>query len=188
MKQVYVKTRKEWRAWLSHNHDKSDGIWLVFYKRHTRKPSLEYDEAVEEALCFGWIDSIIKKIDDDKYVRKLTPRKANSRWSELNKKRIMKLEKQGLMIEAGIIKVKAAKASGLWAKPDRPPILLDLPIELKSAFEKNQKAKSFFDQLAFSYQKQFIGWIAVAKRPETRERRLKESIALLEKGEKLGLK
>jgi uncharacterized protein YdeI (YjbR/CyaY-like superfamily) len=188
MKTVYVKSRKEWREWLNQNHDKSNGIWLVFYKKHTGKPTLGYEEAVEEALCFGWIDSIIKKIDAEKYVRKLTPRKADSRWSELNKKRIMKLQKQGLLTEAGIMKVKVAKASGLWDKPDRPEISLDIPRELENALAKNTKAKSFFHQLAPSYQKQFIGWIAVAKRKETKERRLREAIALLEQGEKLGMK
>jgi len=188
MKQVYVKTRNEWREWLNQNHDKSSGIWLVFYKKQTGKPTLEYDDAVEEALCFGWIDSIIKKIDDEKYVRKVTPRKAVSRWSELNKKRITNLTKQGLMTDVGIAKVKEAKVSGLWDKPDRPQISFDIPKELENALAKNRKAKNFFDQLAPSYQKQFINWIAVAKRLETKERRLRESIALLEQGEKLGMK
>jgi len=188
MKQVYVKTRKEWREWLNKNHNKSSGIWLVFYKKHTGKSTLEYDEAVEEALCFGWIDSIIKKIDDEKYLRKLTPRKSDSRWSELNKKRITKLKNQGLMTEAGIAKVEEAKASGVWNKPDRSQISIDIPKELESALAKNKKARSFFDQLAPSYQKQYIGWITVAKRQETKERRLRESIALLEQGEKLGMK
>jgi uncharacterized protein YdeI (YjbR/CyaY-like superfamily) len=188
MKQVYIKTRKEWRDWLNQHHDKSNGIWLVFYKKHTGKPTLEYDEAVEEALCFGWIDSIIRKIDDERYVRKLTPRKANSRWSESNKKRITKLEKQGLMTPAGIKTVKEAKASGLWDKPNRPQISLKIPKELEDALAKNRKAKSFFDQIAPSYQKQFIGWIEVAKRQETKDRRIKESIVLLEQGEKLGMK
>ncbi len=188
MKRVYVKNRSEWRNWLSQNHDKSSGIWLVFYKKHTGKSTLEYEEAVEEALCFGWIDSIIKKADEEKYLRKLTPRKADSRWSELNKKRIAKLTKQGHMTESGIAKVEEAKKSGLWDQPDRPQISLDIPRELESALAKNIKAKKFFDQLAPSYQKQFIGWIAAAKRRETRERRLRESIALLEQGEKLGMK
>lgn len=188
MKQVYVKTRKEWRDWLDQHHDKSNGIWLVFYKKHTDKPTLEYDGAVEEALCFGWIDSIIKKIDDEKYVRKLTPRKADSRWSELNKKRITKLKKQGLLTEAGIMKVREAKTSGLWDKPDRLQVSLDILKELESALAKNKKARSFFDQLASSYQRQFIGWISAAKRQETKERRLRESIALLEQGERLGMK
>jgi len=188
MNQVYVKTRKEWREWLSQNHDKSSGIWLVFYRKHIGKPTLEYAESVEEALCFGWIDSIIKKIDDEKYVRKLTPRKAGSRWSELNKERIARLNKQGLMTGAGILKIKRAKASGIWDKPDRPQISFDIPTELENALAKNGKAKHFFEQLAPSYQKQFIGWIEVAKRQETKERRVKESIALLERREKLGMK
>ena len=188
MKQVYVKTRKQWRDWLSQHHDKSDGIWLVFYKKHTDRPTLDYEDAVEEALCFGWIDSIIKKLDEERYVRKLTPRKADSRWSELNKKRIAKLIKRGLMTPAGISKVEAAKASGLWNKPDRPHISLEMPKALKSALAGNKTAKRFFNQLAPSYQKQFIAWIAVAKRQETKERRVKESIALLEQGKKLGMK
>lgn len=104
------------------------------------------------------------------------------------KKRVTKLKKQGLMTEAGIGKVKEAKASGLWNKPDRPQMSLDIPKELESALAKNRKAKNFFDQLAPSYQKQFIGWIAVAKRQETKDLRVRESIALLEQGEKLGMK
>lgn len=188
MKYVYVKNRNEWREWLHKNHGKSTGVWLVFYTKQSGKSTLEYDDAVEEALCFGWIDSIIKKIDDEKYARKLTPRKAESLWSELNKQRATKLQKQNLMTEAGIMKVKQAKASGLWDKSDRPHISFDIPVELKRALAKNRKAKNFFDQLASSYQKQFIGWITVAKRKETKERRLRESIALLEQGEKLGMK
>ncbi|MBN1831289.1 MAG: YdeI/OmpD-associated family protein [Deltaproteobacteria bacterium] len=188
MKQVYVKTRKEWRNWLNQNHDKSNGIWLVFYKKHAGKATLEYDEAVEEALCFGWIDSIIKKIDDEKYVRKLTPRHADSRWSELNKNRITKLKEQGLLTKAGIVKVREAKTSGLWNKSDKPQIPLNALEELESALATNKKAKSFYDQLAPSYQKRFVGWISAAKRKETKERRLRESIALLEHGERLGMK
>lgn len=188
MKQVYIKTRKEWRKWLAQNHAGSDGIWLVFYKKHTGAPALEYEEAVEEALCYGWIDSIIKKIDDEKYVRKMTPRKSDSRWSELNKKRALKLISADLMREAGMARIEDARASGLWDKPDRPQISLDVPEELRTALAKNVKAGEFFNQLAPSYQKRFIGWIAVAKQQETRKRRVKESIALLEKGQKLGMK
>ena len=188
MKQVYVKNRNEWRDWLRQYHDKSTGIWLVFYKKHTGKPTLAYDEAVEEALCFGWIDSIIKKIDDERYVRKLTPRNADSRWSDLNKKRIAKLKQQELMTPTGNTMVKEAKASGFWDKPDRPQLSPEIPKELESALAKNKKARSFFDQLAPSYRKQYIGWIAFAKRQETKERRVKEAVVLLERGEKLGMK
>jgi len=188
MRQVYVKTRQEWRDWLSLHHASSQGIWLVFYKKGTGKPSLAYDEAVEEALCFGWIDSIIKKVDEEKYVRKLTPRKPDSLWSEPNKKRVAKLSKQGLMTEAGIEKVREAKSSGQWSKEPRPQLIFDMPGDFGQALTKSRKARSFFHQLAASYQKQFIGWIAAAKRPETRQRRISESIALLERGEKLGMK
>lgn len=188
MKEVYVKTRQAWRNWLSRHHEKNNGIWLVFYKKQSGKPTLSYDEAVEEALCFGWIDSIIKKLDQERYVRKLTPRRADSQWSDLNKRRIAKLMKQGRMTGAGKAKVKEAKASGRWDESARPDLSLETPKALKDALADNKKARSFFNQLAPSYQKQFIGWIAMAKRPETKARRLKESLALLEKGRKLGMK
>ena len=188
MKQVYVKIRTEWRNWLTQNHYKNSGIWLVFYKKHSSKPAIEYDAAVEEALCFGWIDSTIKKLDDKRYVRKFTPRKSNSPWSELNKKRVRKLTRQGLMTESGVARVAEAKESGLWKKSYRSKISFEFPKELESALAKNKKAKEFFDQLAPTYQKQFIGWISVAKRQETKTRRVAESIDLLEQGRKLGLK
>lgn len=188
MEQLYIKDRKEWRNWLKKNHSKSNGIWLVFYKRHTGKTSLEYDEMVEEALCFGWIDSIIKKIDGEKYVRKLTPRKPDSNWSELNKKRVKKLEKRGLMTKAGAAMVIEARKSGLWDKSGGQEIWLKMPPELETALKKNKKARKYFEELAPSYKKQFIGWISAAKRPETRDRRVKEAISLLERGDKLGMK
>ena len=188
MKEVYLTTRAEWRKWLAQNHNKESGIWLVFYKKHTRIPALEYDAAVEEALCFGWIDSIIRKLDEDRYARKMTPRKPDSRWSELNKKRVKKLMRQGLMMESGLAKIEGAKKSGLWQQSDRPQISWEIPTKLKSALAGNRKAKTFFAQLAPTYRKHFIGWIAVAKRQETKDRRVKESIALLEQGKKLGLK
>ena len=189
MKKVYVTTRTEWRDWLSKYHDKeNDGIWVVFYKKSVKKPTLEYEESVEEALCFGWIDSIIKKIDDEKYIRKFTPRKADSHWSVLNKKRVEKAIKEGRMTRFGLDKVKEAKASGMWNKDNRPKIDWSVPEELRAALEKNKKAKVFFEQLAPTYQKQFVGWIQVAKRQETKVKRVKECIALLAHGKKLGLK
>jgi len=188
MKQVYVKTRGEWRNWLTKNQSKNSGIWLVFYRKYTGKPTLEYDAAVEEALCFGWIDSIIKKLDDERYVRKFSPRRPNSRWSDLNKKRVMKLMRQGLMTKSGAVKVTEAKKSGLWEQSGQPEILFEIYREFESALAKNKKAKIFFNQLAPTYQKQFIGWFSMAKRQETKDRRISESIALLEQGRKLGLK
>ena len=190
MKEVYAKSRDQWRKWLGRNHDKSSGVWLIFYKKDSGKATVEYDAAVEEALCFGWIDSIIKKVDDERYKRKFTPRRTGSRWSELNKKRVGKLIKQGRMTEAGLLRVEKAKESGRWCEPGRPEISFDIPAELEAglAKNKNKKARAFFERLAPTYRRQFIGWISVAKRQDTRDRRVKEAIASLERGKKLGLK
>ncbi len=189
MKQVHVTTRSEWRRWLAENHDQEKrGIWLVFHKKKAGKPSLEYQESVEEALCFGWIDSIIKKIDDDKYCRKFTPRKDESQWSNTNKKRVEKIVEEGRMTEFGLAKVEAAKRSGRGEIDLRPSINMEMPQELSEALARNTNAKDFFAELAPTYQKQFIGWIVTAKRPRTKAKRIKESLALLAKGEKLGMK
>jgi uncharacterized protein YdeI (YjbR/CyaY-like superfamily) len=189
VKHVHVTTRGQWRRWLADNHDQEkDGVWLDFHKKGTGRPSLEYEESVEEALCFGWIDSIIKRIDDEKYCRKFTPRKDASVWSNSNKRRVEKIIKEGRMTEFGRAKVDAAKRSGRWELDPRPVISVDIPQELSEALARDQRARNFFEKLAPTYQKQFIGWIVTAKRDETRAKRLKESLALLASGEKLGLK
>jgi len=188
MKSLYFKTLQEWRTWLESNHDEETEIWLIFYKKDTGKPFLDYEAAVEEALCFGWIDSIIKKIDESRFARKFTPRKDNSTWSAINKKRVERLIKSGRITSVGLSKVDAAQKSGHWNKPDRPNISFDPPENFIKALNQNEKAKEFFEQLAPTYQKQFIGWIRIAKRQETVEKRIIESVQLLEKGEKLGLK
>ena len=189
MKQVHVTTRSQWRRWLAEHHDQEkNGIWLVFNKKETGRPSLEYEESVEEALCFGWIDSIIKRIDDGKYCRKFSPRKDGSRWSNTNKKRVEKIIKEGRMTRFGLAKVEAAKRSGSWELDPRPVINRDIPQELTDTLARNRTAKDFFEQLAPTYQKHFIGWIVTAKREETRAKRLRESLALLAGGKKLGLR
>jgi uncharacterized protein YdeI (YjbR/CyaY-like superfamily) len=160
----------------------------VFFKRQTGRPSIEYDESVEEALCFGWIDSIIKRLDDEKYCRKFTPRKSDSKWSSSNRKRVEKIINEGRMTDFGLAKIKAAKRSGNWRNDPRPVINTDGPSELSEALARNRKARDFFEKLAPTYQKHFIGWIATAKREETKAKRLKESLILLARGEKLGLK
>lgn len=188
MKQLYVTNRDQWRNWLSRHHATKAEIWLIFYKKETSKPTIPYEAAVEEALCFGWIDSIIKRVDGTKYARKFTPRKDNSNWSELNKKRANKMIKEGRMTDFGLAKIQTAKKTGLWDQDSRPQISLDIPPEFVKALARNKKAKENFDRLAPSYRKHYIGWIVVAKRAETKKRRIDESIALLEKGKKLGLK
>jgi len=188
IKQLYVGDREQWRKWLSENHGNETGIWLIFYKKVTSRPTIAYEAAVEEALCFGWIDSIIKKIDAKKYARKFTPRSDKSKWSQLNKKRVNKMIKEGRMTEIGLAKIRTAKKTGLWNKDDRPRISFDIPPEFAQALARNKKAKENFEKLAPTYRKHYIGWINVAKRPETKKRRIEESIALLDKGQKLGLK
>jgi uncharacterized protein YdeI (YjbR/CyaY-like superfamily) len=187
-KRLYVIDRREWRSWLEKNHADVEEIWLSYFKKHTGKPGIPYNDAVEEALCFGWIDSIIKKIDEEIYLRKFTPRKANSKWSELNKKRAAKMIEQGRMTEFGLCKIETAKKTGLWDKPDRPRLSFEMSDEFEQALTNNPKARAFFKQLAPTYKTHFIGWISTAKRQETKNRRVKETITLLEQGKKLGLK
>ena len=188
MNQLYVTSPEQWRQWLAQHHDAETGIWLVFFKKETGEPTIPYEAAVEEALCFGWIDGVLKKIDDARYARKFTPRRDDSGWSALNKERAEKMIRRGRMTKAGLAKIRAAKKSGRWDKNPRPAISFDVPPELAKALTGNKKAKAHFEKLAPSHRKHYIAWIAVAKRTETKKRRIAESIALLEQGQKLGLR
>ncbi len=189
MKQVCVNGRPAWRAWLTRYHDKEDqGIWLIFLKNAGHRPCLRYEEAVEEALCFGWIDSVVRKMDDRLYMRKFTPRRSGSGWSKLNKARAQKMIQEGKMTEFGLVKINEAKESGHWDRDAGLDIDFSMPEALARALSRNTKAKAAFDQLAPSCQKHYIGWIATAKRQETLNRRIQETLALLVQGEKLGLK
>lgn len=189
MEELYIKTRSGWRKWLSKNHKKSEGVWLVFYKKETGIPSLVYEDAVEEALCFGWIDSLVKKIDEKKYVRKLTPRNIKSFWSELNKKRVAKVIKEGRMTKAGLMKIEVAKQNGSWNKQLKGvEISYNAPEDFITALARNKKAKENFNKIPPSHKKRYYMWINIAKKKETRERRIKDSIVLLSNNKKLGLK
>lgn len=188
MNQLYVKNRKDWRKWLKDNHNISKGIWLIYYKKHTRKPRIPYDEAVEEALCFGWIDSTVKRIDDERFMQKFTPRNDKSNWSELNKKRALKLIRQKRMTNAGMYKINTAKKNGEWNKKTETEKDFVMPSELSQVLSKNKKANDFFNELSPSHQKQYKQWVAGAKRNETRLKRAKEAITLLKKKQKLGMK
>jgi uncharacterized protein YdeI (YjbR/CyaY-like superfamily) len=186
--ELYVSNRDDWRAWLRKNHESKKGVWLVFYKKHTGKPSIPYDDSVEEALRFGWVDSIIRKIDAQKYARKFTPRTGKSKWSEANKKRVEKMIREGKMTEAGLASVKNAKECGQWFKSCVPATELAVPSYLKEALARNRKALDNFDRLADGYKRLYIRWIDSAKKEETRKRRIAEAIELLERNQKLGMK
>ena len=186
--ELYVTNRHDWREWLRKNYETEKEIWLIYYKKHTGKPSVPYNDSVEEALCFGWVDSIIKKIDDEKFARKFTPRKSKSKWSQANKKRAGKMIKEGKMTAAGLTKIMEAKKSGEWFKTTPARKELVIPPYVKEALAKNKNALDNFNNLAKSYKRQYVGWISSAKRKETRKRRLIEAISLLERNEKLGMK
>ena len=188
MKTIYADSKEKWRLWLDKNHSAVKEIWLVFYKKHTGRKSISYDASVEEALCFGWIDSIIKRIDEDKYARKFTPRNDGSVWSEVNKGRAEKMIKAGRMTPIGMKKIEAARESGRWEEADRKDLDFFIPPELQEALKKNPAAKANFEKLPPSYRKRYLGWINSAKRPDTRTKRIKEAIRTLSKDEKLGMK
>ncbi len=186
--QLHVVSRAAWRAWLKQNHGRAKEVWLAFHKKHTQKAALPYEDAVEEAICFGWIDSLVKRLDEDTFARKFTPRKAQSKWSETNKARARKMIESGLMHAAGMTAVRASKKSGAWYESAMSPAELKVPPFITKALSENKKALEFFNSLSTSSQRQCVGWISSAKRAETRLRRLAEAIVLFEKGEKLGMR
>ena len=185
---LYISNRKEWRKWLKENHSIVREVWLIYYKKHTNKPRIPYDDAVEEALCYGWIDSTVKRIDDEKYCQKFTPRNLKSIWSKHNKKRVAKMIKMGKMTKIGMDKIKAAKNNGEWYKTVEQVIEFKMPSELARLLSANNKARQFFNDLSPSQKRQYIGWVASAKKVETWEKRAEEAITLLKKKQKLGMK
>ncbi|KAL6045813.1 YdeI/OmpD-associated family protein [Balamuthia mandrillaris] len=177
--------RASWRAWLSANHDSSGGIWLVYMRKASNLPSVAYNEAVEEALCFGWIDSTYNSWDEHRGLQLFTPRKKGSVWSKLNKQRVARLEEQGLLRTAGIEKIQRAKEDGSWSILDSAEAL-EIPEDLAQAFESNgrSKARAHFESWAPSSKKGILAWITLAKRAETRAKRIEETAAMAEQGKK----
>ena len=178
-----VRNRQEWRKWLRKHCGSESEIWLVFHKRHTGVETLSYNDAVEEALCYGWIDSIVRRLDEDRYGRKVTPRKADSKWSSANRRRYADLASRGLLETPGLRR-KPTDRSG-----DAPrPSAVELPPYIEEALMADARAWKNFQQLAPSYRRAYIGWIESAKRQETKQKRLGEAVVKLVAGEKLGMK
>jgi uncharacterized protein YdeI (YjbR/CyaY-like superfamily) len=186
--QLLFANRAQWRGWLKRNHDKVTGVWMVYLKGKGATDCIKYDDAIEEALCWGWIDSIIKRIDEIRYVRKFTPRKAGSIWSALNKERIEKAVAAGLMTRAGRARIEAAKKNGEWERTNAPADGLGGLPGFARALDESRKARAFFEGLAPSYKRQFLGWIGEAKRDETRAKRVAEAVNLLEQGKNMTMK
>ncbi|MCX6319553.1 MAG: YdeI/OmpD-associated family protein [Bacteroidetes bacterium] len=184
-------TRKQWRQWLQKNHVTAAGVWLVYHKKETGKPRVSYDEAVEEALCFGWIDSLPRKLEDGKAALKFTPRKPKSVWSKLNKTRIAQLIEKELMTPAGLEKIEQAKKNGSWdtlTPSDNLAATNTLPPDLQKALMRNKKAHAHFTAFSMSIRKQFLSWIDSAKRPETRTARIEMTVQMADANKKPGLK
>jgi uncharacterized protein YdeI (YjbR/CyaY-like superfamily) len=182
MPTVDCGTRAKWRSWLKAHHRSKDEVWLVFHKRHTGRPSVDYDDAVCEALCFGWIDSLIMRLDDARYARKFTPRRSESRWSSSNRRRYERMQSAGLLAAEGKRLAPTAK-SGDAFKPD----VAVIPADLGAALERNGAARRAFEGLPASQRRMYLAWILSAKREDTRQRRLGKAIEMLSRGERLGL-
>jgi uncharacterized protein YdeI (YjbR/CyaY-like superfamily) len=180
-----ISSKKDWHNWLKKNYNKEKKIWLIFYKNEKNKPC-SYEDALEEALCYGWIDSLIKRIDEIKYVRLFTPRTNNNKWSPSNIKRMKILIDSGKMTKIGLEKFDTALLSN-ESEPEKNREAL-LPADLEKILRKNKLAWNNFIKLAPSYRSIYIKWITFAKKEETQLRRLNEAIEKLERGEKPGLK
>jgi len=183
---VHVRTRQAWRDWLQAHHATITEIWLVFDKAHTGKAAVPYEDAVEEALCFGWVDSLITRLDDTRYARKFTPRKPDSKWSTINRRRYARAQEQGLLAEAGKQRPPTARSGDKPARSEGKS--KEVPAYIAKAFKANRAVWATFERLASSHRRNYVGWIDQAKRPETREKRIREAIERLAAGQTLGLK
>lgn len=171
-----ARNRAAWRAWLRRHHRTASGVWLVYHKKHSAAPSVTYEEAVQEALCYGWIDSLVRALDEDRYRQLFTPRKPRSTWSQANKRRVARLLAEGRMQPAGLATIAAAQANGSWRSLDAVESLT-IPSDVRRALAAEGEALRHFRGYAASLRKAMLYWLASAKRPETRARRLAKLVA-----------
>lgn len=175
LKSFQASNRQEWRNWLIENHQQSHGVWLIYYKVKSQKPSIRYSDAVREALCFGWIDSKIKSLDEERYQQIFTPRKPKSVWSKLNKQYVKELIEQDLITEAGFKAIEIAQQNGSWTALDAVEALI-IPKDLQQALTQNKTAALNFEKLNNSKKKNILFSISNAKRPQTRVNRIHKTI------------
>jgi uncharacterized protein YdeI (YjbR/CyaY-like superfamily) len=180
---VTFRSGRAWSNWLSVNHDKCDGVWLRFFKKASNVRSVSYAEALEEALCYGWIDGQVKKYDANSYIQKFTPRRKRSAWSKLNVARALKLIEAGRMRPAGLHQIEAARQDGRWEDAYDSPSRSTVPDDLQAALARNKRARAFFDTLNKTNRYAITWRLQTARKPETRERRLKTIVAMLARGQ-----
>ena len=189
-RKITPRNQHHWRRWLAANHAATREVWVVFYKKTAQRPgrpTLTYEQSVEQAICFGWIDGLKRRVDDERYAHRFTPRKPDSRWSESNRARLARMRSEGLMHPAGEEAVETSVRSGAWEKPaSSAPV--DAPRELLAALENDREAQAGWRNLSRAQQRRYEVWIGIAKKAETRARRLAESLTLLRRGEKLGMR
>jgi len=174
---IHPPTLADWRDWLATNHTRAEGVWLITWKKSAGKPTISYEESVEEALCFGWVDSKGNKLDDERTMLWFAPRKAGSGWSRPNKARVERLIAQGRMTPAGLAKIEVAKADGSWALLDAVENL-EVPDDLAAEFDNYPAARANFDAFPRSARRGILEWIVQARRPETRAKRIAETARL----------
>lgn len=179
----HAETRAQWRAWLAAHHGAERGVWLCSWRSVTGRPTCPYPEVVEEALCFGWIDSTVNQLDEERGLQLITPRKAKSGWTRLNRQRVEAMEAAGLMTDAGRRAVAAAQANGWWTLMDPVEDLLE-PDELATALDAVPAARAAWDGFPPSARKQMLFWVITAAKPETRERRVATIVEKAERGER----
>ena len=182
LREIHPKTRAGWRSWLVKNHATAEGVWLIYYRASTGKRRLTWEDAVREALCFGWIDSKVKPIDDERYKQIFTPRKPRSVWSKVNKQYVAELVEPGLMTDAGLRAVEVAKKNGAWSLLE-PIDALIVPADLASALRGSERAREAYEALSKSAKRALLYSLYTAKREDTRAKRVAKAIADLEDDE-----
>jgi uncharacterized protein YdeI (YjbR/CyaY-like superfamily) len=180
---VHAEDRQQWRRWLAEHHGDRDGVWLVSWKKHTGRPRMTYDESVEEALAYGWVDSRPGRLDDDRTMLWFSPRKPTSAWSRPNKERVARLEAEGRMAPAGRRAVAAARANGAWERLDAVEDLV-VPDDLAAAFAAHPGSRERWELFPRSARRAILEWIVQARRAETRRRRVEETAVLAARGER----
>ncbi|PZO40011.1 MAG: hypothetical protein DCF19_12530 [Pseudanabaena frigida] len=179
IKTFYPESREQWREWLARNHDRENCIWLIYYKKNSGKPSVTYSDAVDEALCFGWIDSKVKSIDAEKYMQFFCVRKPNSVWSKVNKEKVANLIEQGLITKAGLDAISLAKLNDSWNILDEVEALV-IPEDLLAALSEIPIAQEYFLSLSRTSMRNILQWLTLAKKEETRQKRIREIVTSAE--------
>jgi uncharacterized protein YdeI (YjbR/CyaY-like superfamily) len=180
LKTFYAKSQKEWHKWLEKNHQSEKSVWLIIYKKESGTPSVYYTDAVDEAICFGWIDSKPNKRDGESYYQFFAKRNPKSNWSKVNKGKVAKLLEKGLITKSGLEAIETAKQNGTWTALDKVEEMA-IPEDLQKKFNKNKTAFAYFNKFPRSSKRNILEWIMNAKRPETRQKRIEETVELAKK-------